>query len=266
MSVTSTCMPIRASSARAALRLAAIAGWTLVLTAILVAGWVVCAGSRDGRRRWRRVMVRRWGRDNAWLLGMARQVSGCPSQGPALLVSNHLSYLDVVLLAAELSAVFVAKQEVRSWPGLGPLAALVGTIFVDRDTPRDLVRVTAAIGQSLADGDTVVLFAEGTSTRGDRVLPLKPALLEPAVRGGWPVRFATLSYVTPPGEPAADLALCWWGDMTFLPHLIGVARLSRFTGLVAFGAEPVQADDRKRLAAALHAALQKDFTPVGAQA
>jgi len=235
-----------------------------VLTLLLWAGWAVCAASPSGRRRWRRVMVRRWARDNARLLGMQRQVAGQPASAPALLVTNHLSYLDVVLLAAELPAIFVAKREVRAWPGLGPLAALVGTIFVDRDSPRDLVRVSAAISQALANGDTVVLFAEGTSTRGDRVLPLKPALLEPAARGGWPVRFATLSYVTPAGQPSADLALCWWGDMTFLPHLVGVAGLSRFTGLVSFGAEPVQAGDRKRLAAALHAALEKEFTPVGA--
>jgi 1-acyl-sn-glycerol-3-phosphate acyltransferase len=246
--------------------LGAIAVWTSVLTALLLVGWLVSAGSPRGRRRWRRVMVRRWARDSAWLLGMQRRTSGEPSAGPALLVTNHLSYLDVVLLAAELPALFVAKREVRGWPGLGPLAALVGTIFVDRESPRDLVRVSGAIGQALEDGDTVVLFAEGTSTRGDRVLPLKSALLEPAARGGWPVRFATLSYVTPAGQPAADLALCWWGDMTFLPHLVGVAGLSRFTGSVAFGAEPVQADNRKTLAAALHAALEKDFTPVGAQA
>ena len=195
---------------------------------------------------------------------MQRQVTGTPAAEPALLVSNHLSYLDVVLVAAELPAIFVAKREVRSWPGLGPIARLVGTIFVDRDTPRDLVRVTAAIGSALRAGDTVVLFAEGTSTRGDRVLPLKPALLEPAVQGGWPVRYATLSYVTPPDQPGADLALCWWGDMTFLPHLLGVAQMTSFTGLLAFGSEPVQADNRKALAVVLHAALEKDFTPVGA--
>lgn len=209
-------------------------------------------------------MVRYWARGNARVLGMRRQVSGRPAAEPALLVANHLSYLDVVLVAAELPAIFVAKREVRGWPGLGPLASLVGTIFVDRDSSRDLVRVTAAIDSALRGGDSVVLFAEGTSTRGDRVLPLKPALLEPAIRGGWPVRSAALSYQTPPDQPGADLALCWWGDMTFLPHLLGVTRLSTFTGTLAFGAEPVRAVDRKTLAAELHAAIQRDFTPVGA--
>jgi 1-acyl-sn-glycerol-3-phosphate acyltransferase len=210
------------------------------------------------------VVVRHWARGNAWVLGMRRQVSGRPGTEPALLVANHLSYLDVVLVAAELPAIFVAKREVRNWPGLGPLASLVGTIFVDRDSSRDLVRVTAAIDSALRGGDSVVLFAEGTSTRGDRVLPLKPALLEPAIRGGWPVHSAALSYQTPPDQPAADVALCWWGDMTFLPHLLGVTRLSTFTGTLAFGAQPVQAADRKTLAVELHAAIQRDFTPVGA--
>jgi len=211
-------------------------------------------------------MVRRWARDNAAILGMKRRVTGAPDSAPGLLVSNHLSYLDVLLVAAEVPAIFVAKREVRSWPGVGLLASIVGTIFVDRESPRDLVRVGGVIESALAAGETVVLFAEGTSTRGDRVLPLKPALLEPAARGGWPVRHATLSYVTPSDQPPADLTVCWWGDMTFLPHLVGVARLTRFTGTVAFGAGTVRDDDRKRLAAALHAALEKDFTPVGASA
>lgn len=259
-------MPTRASSARALLKLSAIAGWTVILTAVLGAGWLLSAASVAGRSRWRRIMVRRWARDCAAILGMAREVSGSAEGAPALLVANHLSYLDVLLLAAELPAIFVAKREVRGWTGVGPLAGLVGTIFVDRESPRDLVRVSDVIEAALAGGDTVVLFAEGTSTRGDRVLPLKPGLLEPAARGRWPVRYATVSYVTPPDQPPADVALCWWGDMTFLPHLVGVARLTRFTGLVAFGAEAVRADDRKVLAAALHAALEKEFTPVGASA
>lgn len=257
-------MPIKASSVRTALRLGAIAGWTLGLTGLMLGGWLLSFGLAAPRRAWRRVVVRLWARGNARVLGMRRLVTGRSSPEPALLVANHLSYLDVILLAAELPAVFVAKREVRSWPGLGPLAALVGTIFVDRDTPRDLVRVTSAIQAALAGGDTVVLFAEGTSTRGDRVLPLKPALLEPAIQGGWPVRYASLSYHTTPDQPGADLALCWWGEMTFFPHLLGVTRLSHFTGTLAFGAEPVRADNRKALAADLHAAIEKNFTPVGA--
>ncbi len=194
---------------------------------------------------------------------MRRLVTGQVPQGPALLVANHLSYLDVVLLAAELPAVFVAKREVRGWPGLGQVAWLVGTIFVDRDSRRDLTRTAAAMSRALSLGDTVVLFAEGTSTRGERVLPLKPALLEPAVQGGWPVRYATLGWRTRPDQPGADLALCWWGEMNFLPHLIGVAGLTEFTGTVAFGADPVSANDRKTLAANLHSAIARHFIPVG---
>lgn len=203
-----------------------------------------------------------WARGSARILGMSIETNGNPPAAASLLVANHLGYLDIVLLAACLPTVFVAKRDVRRWPLIGALATLAGTIFVDRDAPRDAVRAAGSIEAALAGGDTVVLFAEGTSTRGDRVLPLKPALLEPAARAGWAVRYAAVSYRTAPGQPPADEAVCWWGEMEFLPHLVGVTRLTEFTGTVAFGAEPMRASDRKDLAAGLHAAIERHFTPV----
>jgi 1-acyl-sn-glycerol-3-phosphate acyltransferase len=112
-------------------------------------------------------------------------------------------------------------------------------------------------------GRGVVLFAEGTSSDGSRVLPLRPALLDGAARSGWPVYAATLSYRTGPGDPPAAEVLCWWGDMTFLPHLAGVCRLRRSHARVAFSERPVRADDRRALASQLHRELTLSFVPSG---
>lgn len=193
---------------------------------------------------------------------MRIETRGLPPAEPALLVANHLGYLDVVLLAACVPSVFVAKREVRGWPLVGAVAALAGTIFVDRLAPRDALRAAGSIETALARGDTVILFAEGTSTRGERVLPLKPALLEPAARAGWAVQYAALSYRTAPGMPPADQAVCWWGEMEFMPHLLGVTRLPDFTASVAFGDDALRGSDRKDLAAGLQAAIVRHFTPV----
>ena len=214
------------------------------------------------RGAWRRRVMHYWARGSARILGMRIETRGLPPAEPALLVANHLGYLDVVLLAACVPSVFVAKREVRGWPLVGAVAALAGTIFVDRLAPRDALRAAGSIETALARGDTVILFAEGTSTRGERVLPLKPALLEPAARAGWAVQYAALSYRTAPGMPPADQAVCWWGEMEFMPHLLGVTRLPDFTASVAFGDDALRGSDRKDLAAGLQAAIVRHFTPV----
>jgi 1-acyl-sn-glycerol-3-phosphate acyltransferase len=260
--VNSTQPPSAPFSARSALRLAGLAAWSAGGALLVAGGWLVTGWSARGRSAWRRRLTHWWARGSARILGLRVETRGRPPAEPALLVANHLGYLDVVLLASCLPTVFVAKRDVRRWPVIGGLAALAGTIFVDRDTPRDALRASRSIEAALARGDTVVLFAEGTSTRGERVLPLKPALLEPAARAGWAVRYAALSYRTPPGQPGADEAVCWWGDMEFLPHLLAVTRLPAFTGTVAFGADPMRSGDRRELAARLRAAIERDFTPV----
>ena len=84
-------------------------------------------------------------------------------------------------------------------------------------------------------------------------------LLEPAARSGIPVHWATLSYRTPPGHPPAERAVCWWDDMPFLPHLIGLMRLRGFEARVVFGEAPVSGCDRKSLAQSLHAAVRRSM-------
>ncbi len=225
--------------------------------------WLIAGLGSGGRARRSRI-VRGWARGLARILRIRVMCRGPAPQPPFLLVTNHLSYLDVIVLASRVDAVFVAKREVRAWPLFGPLARAIGCIFVDRELPRDALRAGAAIERAVRAGHGVVLFAEGTSSDGSTVLELRPALLEWPASSGHEVHTAALSYHTGPGDPSASHALCWWGDMTFLPHLARACRLGPSEARVVFGEETVSAPDRKRLARALRAALLTDFTRSGA--
>ncbi len=215
------------------------------------------------KRRWRTWCFRQWARGITAILHIDVVSDGpIPRAGPFVLVTNHLSYLDVIILAQLVGAVFVAKREVRSWPVWGVLSRAMGTIYIDRKRRRDTLRVSDAIDRALRRGDNVVIFPEGTSTDGSAVAPFRSSLLEAATRTGWPVHYASLSYRTRPDDPPARLAVCWWGDMEFAPHFWTLCGIAQIEASVRFGDEPVRGDDRKRLAQSLHQAVTSHFTPV----
>lgn len=204
---------------------------------------------------------RNWSRAILRLLGGRVEVHGIAPEPPFLLVANHLGYLDILVLAAHLDAVFVAKAELASWPIVGRLCRGVGTIFVDRNARRDLPRVMAAIDRALAEGRGVVLFPEGTSTPGFEVAPFRPPLLEVAARAARPVSYAALSYRTGSAGPPAHLAISWWGDMDFGGHAWRLLRLEGLEARLQFGSETIQDADRKRLAERLRNSVEACFVP-----
>lgn len=221
------------------------------------------SGSDASRRmRWRNRVMRWWARGTAAIVGMRVQAQGTLPQPPFLLVTNHLSYMDIVALSTHIDCVFVAKAEVAAWPGIGRAAREVGTIFINRLDRSDVSRVGALIEQALNRGQGVVLFPEGTSSAGAQVLPFRAPLLEPAARRGLAVAYASLTYRVPPMEQVASHSVCWWGNMAFLPHFLALCRMSGFDAVLHFGAEPVVAGDRKQLAAKLHSMVQGQFIPV----
>jgi 1-acyl-sn-glycerol-3-phosphate acyltransferase len=105
----------------------------------------------------------------------------------------------------------------------------------------------------------VVFFAEGTTSRGESILPFKPSLLEVAAQSGVPVHYATLAYRTPEGEPPASQAVCWWADAPFTPHALRLLALPRAEARLAFGPGPIVDADRKRLATRLREAMEAIF-------
>ena len=247
---------------RAWFRLAALTIWTTTGLVVYLAAIGITLGIARLRRPARRRVFQSWARGVEWILGVRVDPLGVPPRAPFLLVANHLSYLDVVILAARLEAVFVAKHEVAKWPVIGRLASLMDTIFVDRNAPRDTIRVMGRLEAAVTAGDGVVLFAEATSSPGSDVLPFRPALLEWAARHEHPVYHASLSYRTPESSAPAHLAVCWWGDMTFGSHLVSLAALPTIHATVVFGEEPIQESDRRRLAEQLHQAVRERFVPV----
>ena len=236
-------------------RLIGVAVVILGSGALLALGALPLAFAPRSWRRFRAGLFRATCRALLRLLRSEVRISGPLPRPPYLLVSNHLSYLDVLVFASRLPGRFVAKKEVRSWPLLGPMCKGFGTIFIDRSDRRDIPRVLAEIEVSLERGEGVILFPEGTSSSGDEVRSFRSPLLALPAREGLPVHAAALRYRTPEGEPPARDAVCWWGETALLPHLLGLFRLSRIEAFVDFAPEPIVDEDRKRLAERLREAV-----------
>lgn len=177
---------------------------------------------------------------------------------PLLIVSNHLSWLDILVISALAPVSFIAKSEVGEWPGFGTLARLQRSIFVERAKRGKTADVNAAIANRLGDGDAMVLFAEGTTSDGMRVLPFRSALIgaaQAATSGGAERAFLQpldIAYPRIAGLPTgrADLPLiAWYGDMDLVPHLMDLLAMPGITVRATFGpAQVVTAgSDRKAL-------------------
>jgi 1-acyl-sn-glycerol-3-phosphate acyltransferase len=247
---------------RAVSRVVALCLITACIYLLRLAGGAIVFFSPTASRKWRSAVLRAWARAVARVAGMRISSRGVPPRGPFFLVSNHLGYMDVVVLASRLDCVFVAKSEIAGWPVVGRLCRCVNTIFVNRRNRRGLPVVLDAVARALDRGSGVVLFAEGTSTCGANVAPFKSSLLELATQRRAPVHFASLSYRTPPDEAPARESVCWWGDMTFLRHLYALFMLPGFDVNLAFGEQPIRDDDRKALARRLWSAVNSQFIPV----
>jgi 1-acyl-sn-glycerol-3-phosphate acyltransferase len=196
------------------------------------------------------------------IFGVRVSVTGTPPRPPFLLVSNHVSYLDILALGTQLPCVFVAKAEIDGWPLFGAICRSVNTVFIDRKAKRQLHDVLERIEAKLAAGQGVVIFAEGTSGAGDVVMPFRSPLLHLPARSAHAVHWAALGYRTPPGAAPVHLAVSWWGDMPLLPHLKELLRLPSVQARIVFGEVPLAHADRKGLAEALHREITAAFQPM----
>ncbi len=246
---------------RVVLRLPVMAVTVAVFFQIWGLGLPFLVLSESGRSRWRATILRRICRCLLWQAGARVEVHGAAPKAPFLLVSNHLGYVDILLLASRLDTVFVSKQEVASWPVLGLLCRAMGTVFINRESRRDLTRVLGEMDEHLQRGVGIVVFPEGTSTNGEGVLSFLPSLLEIAVRLRRPVDYASLRYSTTTSDPPASDTVCWWGDRPFVPHFLQLMSMPGFQADLHFGSEPIQSDNRKTLAHELREAVAGQLTP-----
>jgi 1-acyl-sn-glycerol-3-phosphate acyltransferase len=169
-----------------------------------------------------------WQRFACFLIGIRVHVTGAPSDDrPLLLLSNHSSWIDIVVLASVAPLSFIAKQEVAGWPVVGFLARTQRTVFVDRDRRQATGVQADAVAGRLSQGDIIVLFAEGTSSDGNQVLPFRSALVGAAQRaigdgGSATVQPVAIAYRRMLGIPLGRQhrpAVAWYGGADLAPHL-----------------------------------------------
>jgi 1-acyl-sn-glycerol-3-phosphate acyltransferase len=189
---------------------------------------------------------------------------------PALLLANHASWLDITVLGAVAPVVFVAKSEVARWPGIGLLAKLQRTIFVERERRHKTGETARNMAARLINGDAVLLFPEGTSSDGIRILPFRSALIG-AVHHALgdlthhdrvvvqPVSLAYTRYGGVPIGRALRDKVAWYGDIDLVPHLIGILAAGAIDVTVSWGearAYDINAD-RKQIAREAETAVKR---------
>jgi 1-acyl-sn-glycerol-3-phosphate acyltransferase len=248
---------------RVALRLSAIG----LLTVALIPLQALSVAFRWPSRRWIPVFYHRI---VCKLIGVRIEVVGrCDDRRPLLIVANHTSWLDIPIITAVAPVVFIAKSEIAGWPLFGLLAKLQRSVFVDRQRPHKTAEVNHEIANRLVDGDPVVLFGEGTSSDGNRVLPFRTALIGAArfalAKGSVDavtVQPLSIAFARHHGLPLGRherRALAWYGGIELWPHLIEVLRRGAVDVIVTWG-EPMafKADsDRKRIAAELESQVRR---------
>lgn len=181
-------------------------------------------------------------------------------------ISNHLSYVDIVVYAALHSCVFVSKAEIRGWPVIGWMTTMSGTVYVERGHGGSAIKAREGMQATLDAGLPVVFFPEGTTTNGSEMLKFHSGLLAQAMQGGSPITAAFVRYWLGAGdEPGASVAndVCYWGDRKMLGHVFVFLGLRGVRVEVRFAEHPIafSSDQLHRKQAAVEA--QKAVAALG---
>ncbi|MGB3447978.1 MAG: lysophospholipid acyltransferase family protein [Xanthobacteraceae bacterium] len=220
--------------------------------------------------RWQRTIPRLYHRLLCALAGVRiRQIGNQTVARPVLILANHASWLDICVITAATPVVFVAKSEVARWPLFGTLAKLQRTVFVDRERRQQTAEATAQIAGRLLGGEAVVLFAEGTSSDGVRILPFKSALVGSVhqalgasnAHDTIAVQPLSLAYTRFDGLPvgrALRERVAWYGDADLIPHFIRVLASGATDVTLSWGETIVldAATDRKQVTRDAEAAVR----------
>jgi len=217
--------PATLRAARAGSRVAALGLATVGTASRLrrLRGTPAGSGARE-----RALVLRDAARRVLELHGVEVDAAGPLPLGAAMLVSNHVSWLDPLVLASLLPCAPVSKVDVARWPVIGTMARELGVVFVARGDTRSGARALQAAGEALRQGVSVLNFPEGTTTDGTAVLPFRTGSFGLAIRLGAPVVPVAIAYDPP--------SLAWVGDATFLPHYLTLATSRRARAFVRLGA------------------------------
>jgi 1-acyl-sn-glycerol-3-phosphate acyltransferase len=235
---------------------------TLVTGLVFLLAIPVTLPSVRARVALRRRLMYAWGRSSMAVCGVRLEIAGDVPPAPFFLVCNHMSTMDIFTLAAATGGRFVGKAELGRWPLIGMVISGMGTILIDRNRRTAVGEVNRVLSVAMSRGENILLFVEGGIRPGDRLYPFQPALLQPAVDLGWPVHFAVIHYETPAGSPPASQTITWPKGKGTLQQFRDLFGLRRYRVRLTFGATPLEAKDRKQLAADLREAMEPIFEAV----
>ena len=243
-------IPPRPVAARARLR----AVWRLarVLAHVTQGVWLVTRHFQGRTEPQRQAMVVSWSRRLLTLLAIELEVRGLPApDGPVLLLANHISWIDITVIHAARFCRFVSKGEVRRWPLIGALAHGIGTLFIERESRRDAMRVVHHMAQSLRAGDVLAVFPEGTTSDGLGLLPFHANLLQAAIAAQAPIQPVAIQYLDRVSG-CASLIPAYVGDDHLMGSIWRVLCASDLQVVVNFS-EPQGHEGRDRRQWAAHA-------------
>ena len=204
----------------------------------------------------REMQVQAWALKLLALWGIHLKVIGQPVRsGPALIVSNHISWLDILVIHAARFCRFVSKSDIRSWPIVGPLATGAGTLYIQRSSRRDALRMVRDMADAMKEGDVVAVFPEGTTSEGKELLPFHANLIQSAIAADVPVQPMSLCFVDA-HTGMITLAPAYVGDDSLVRSVWRTLTAPPITAVVSFG-EPQSANgrDRRQWAADLREAV-----------
>lgn len=212
---------------------------------IMVGLWTIYVRFPQLSPTHREAHIQVWAQRLLALWGIRLVVKGMPAPGgPMLLVANHISWLDIVVMHAARHCRFVSKSDVRRWPLVGTLATGAGTLYIERESRRDAMRVVHQMADALKNGEILAVFPEGTTSDGVHLLPFHANLIQAAVSAHAPVQPVALQFVdAATGQPS--LAPCYIGDDTLLRSIWRTLTSPGVEAMVTFG-EPEQAAGRDR--------------------
>lgn len=202
--------------------LRAVRRLSMVAWHVLRGVWIAAREFRSAGEVHRHMRIQWWARRLLHLLGVEVVTEGSAASGGQLIVANHISWLDIVAVHASCPrARFVSKADVRHWPVIGALVDAAGTLYIERESKRDAMRVVHQMAAALQNGDAVAAFPEGTTGNGHTLLPFHANLLQAAVATGLPVQPVALRF-SEPGHTVSPSA-AYVGDTTLLQSLWSIA-------------------------------------------
>lgn len=213
---------------------------------VAILGYRLRFGASWYRSAFGQQRIQHWMRQLCGILGLRVQVDGRLSATPALLVANHISWLDIPALASITTGAFVAKSDVRGWPLLGALAGQSGTLFLARNSLAGMRQLMQGLTEVLQQGVTGVVFPEGTSTDGSEVQAFFPALFQAAIDAEVPIQAVAIRYYR---AGQRDVIAPFIGDDSFFPHLLQILAQQETQVFVEF-AQPLSANGCSRQLAA----------------